>query len=158
MKRDRAWVLLPSDVRRSMRELMGANRPAMREDKQPSLLRSSPTESSQANAPSNYEKSQAAKTCAAYASGAARVRAAERPRAAHALAPPSRWRPRDAVFGKEDQTESGTMRIIVRALGIAVGGCLVALFLYIMLALPGMLSDRDRIVALTAMQRAPAQR
>ena len=50
------------------------------------------------------------------------------------------------------------MRIIVRALGIAVGGCLVALFLYIMLALPGALSDRDSIVALTAKQRAPAQR
>jgi hypothetical protein len=49
------------------------------------------------------------------------------------------------------------MRIIVRALGIAVGGCLVALFLDIMLALPGVLSDRDSIVALTAMQRAPAQ-
>jgi hypothetical protein len=64
---------------------------------------------------------------------------------------------RDAVFGKEDQKESGTMRIIVRALGIAVGGCLVALFLYIMLALPGILSDRDSIVALTPMQRAPAQ-
>ena len=44
------------------------------------------------------------------------------------------------------------MRIIVRALGIAVGGCLIALFLYIMLALPGVLSDRDSIVALTAMQ------
>jgi hypothetical protein len=28
------------------------------------------------------------------------------------------------------------MRIIVRALGIAVGGCLVALVLYVMLALP----------------------
>jgi len=50
------------------------------------------------------------------------------------------------------------MRIIVRALGIAAGGCLIALFLYIMLALPGVLSDRDSIVALTAMQRAPAQR
>jgi hypothetical protein len=50
------------------------------------------------------------------------------------------------------------MRIIVRALGIAVGGCLIALFLYIMLALPGVLSDRDSIVALTTMQRAPAQR
>ena len=36
--------------------------------------------------------------------------------------------------------------------------CLLALFLYIMLALPGVLSDRDSIVALTAMQRAPAQR
>ena len=45
------------------------------------------------------------------------------------------------------------MRIILRALGIAVGGCLIALFLYIMLALPGVLSDRDSIVALTAMQR-----
>ena len=102
-------------------------------------------------------KSQAANSCAAYASGAARVRAAERPRAGHALAPPSRLRRRDAVFGEEDQKESGTMRIIVRALGIAVGGCLIALFLYIMLALPGVLSDRDSIVALTAMQRAPAQ-
>ena len=49
------------------------------------------------------------------------------------------------------------MRIIVRALGIAVSGCLIAVFLYIMLALPGVLSDRDSIVALTAMQRAPAQ-
>jgi hypothetical protein len=50
------------------------------------------------------------------------------------------------------------MRIILRALGIAVGGCLVALFIYFMLALPGVLSDRDSIVALTTMQRAPAQR
>jgi hypothetical protein len=90
-------------------------------------------------------KSQAANACAAYASGAERVRAAERPRAAHALAPPSRLRPRDAVFGKEDQKESGTMRIIVRALGIAMGGCLIAVFVYIMLALSGVLSDRDSI-------------
>jgi hypothetical protein len=50
------------------------------------------------------------------------------------------------------------MRIIVRALGIAMGGCLVALFLYIVLALPGVVSDRDSIVALAAKQRAPAQR
>ena len=49
------------------------------------------------------------------------------------------------------------MRIITRALGITVGGCLLALFLYVMLALPGVLSDRDSIVALTTMQRAPAQ-
>jgi hypothetical protein len=49
------------------------------------------------------------------------------------------------------------MRIITRALGIAVGGFLSALFLYVMLALPGVLSDRDSIVALMAMQRAPAQ-
>jgi hypothetical protein len=105
-------------------------------------------------------KSQAANACAcaAYASGAARVRAAERPRAAHALAPPSRLRPQDAVFGKEDQKERGTMRIVIRALGIAMGGCLIALFLYVMLALPGVLSDRDSIVALTTLQRAPAQR
>jgi hypothetical protein len=95
------WVLLPSGALRSTRELAGANRPAVCKDKQPSLLRPSPTDSSHANAPSNYEKSQAANACAAYASGAARVRAAERPRAAHALAPPSRLRPRDAVFGKK---------------------------------------------------------
>ena len=50
------------------------------------------------------------------------------------------------------------MRIIVRVLGIAVGGCLLALFLYVMLSLPGVLSDRDSIVALTTLQRAPAQR
>jgi hypothetical protein len=50
------------------------------------------------------------------------------------------------------------MRIIIRALGIAVGGCLLALFLYVMLALPSVLSDRDSIVGLTTMQRAPAQR
>ena len=50
------------------------------------------------------------------------------------------------------------MRIMVRALGIAVGGCLIALFLYIMLALPGVLSDRDSIVTLMAVQTAPAQR
>jgi hypothetical protein len=106
VKSDRAWVRLQSGAQRSMRELTGTNRPAMCKDKQPRLLRSSPTESSQANAPSNYEKSQAAKTCAANASGAARVRAVERPRAAHALAPPSRMRPRDAVFGKEDQMET----------------------------------------------------
>ena len=45
------------------------------------------------------------------------------------------------------------MRINFRALGITVDGCLIALFLYVMLALPGVLSDRDSIVALTAMQR-----
>ena len=50
------------------------------------------------------------------------------------------------------------MRIIIRALGIAVGSCLFALFLYIILALPGVLSDQDSMVALTTMQRAPAQR
>jgi hypothetical protein len=50
------------------------------------------------------------------------------------------------------------MRTIVRALGITVSGSLIALFLYVMLALPGVLSDRDSIVALTAMQRASAQR
>jgi hypothetical protein len=50
------------------------------------------------------------------------------------------------------------MRMITRALGIAVGGCLIALFLYIMLALPGVLSDRDSIVALTPIQRAATQR
>jgi hypothetical protein len=50
------------------------------------------------------------------------------------------------------------MRTILRALGITVSGCLIALFLYIMLALPGVLSDRDSIAALTAMQRAPVQR
>jgi hypothetical protein len=49
------------------------------------------------------------------------------------------------------------MRIIVRVLGIAVGGCLIAVFLYLMLSLPGVLSDRDSIVALTATQRSPAQ-
>lgn len=41
---------------------------------------------------------------------------------------------------------------------IAVGGCLIARFLCIMLALPGVLSDRDSIVGLTTLQRAPAQR
>jgi hypothetical protein len=50
------------------------------------------------------------------------------------------------------------MRTIVRALGITVSSCLIALLLYIMLALPGVLSDRDSIVALTPMQRTPAQR
>ena len=42
------------------------------------------------------------------------------------------------------------MRMITRVLGIAAGGCLLALFLYLVLALPGVLSDRDSIVA-TAM-------
>jgi len=45
------------------------------------------------------------------------------------------------------------MRIIIRALGMAVGGCLLALFLYVMMALPGVLSDRDSVVALTTMHR-----
>jgi hypothetical protein len=65
---------------------------------------------------------------------------------------------REARSSEKDQKESGTMQIILRALGIAVGSCLFALFLYIMLALPGVLSDRDSIVALTTLQRAPAQR
>jgi hypothetical protein len=43
------------------------------------------------------------------------------------------------------------MRIIIRALGIAAGGCLLALFLYVMLALPGVLSDRNSVVPLTTM-------
>jgi hypothetical protein len=38
MKPDRAWVLLPLGASRSMPELTGANRPAMREDRQPSML------------------------------------------------------------------------------------------------------------------------
>jgi hypothetical protein len=38
---------------------------------------------------------------------------------------------------------------ITRALGITAGSCLLALFLYLMLALPGVLSDRDSIVAPT---------
>jgi hypothetical protein len=67
-------------------------------------------------------------------------------------------RPRDTVFGKEDQQESGTMRTTLRALGIAAGGCLIALFLYFTLALPDVLSDRDSIVALTPVQSAPAHR
>jgi hypothetical protein len=50
------------------------------------------------------------------------------------------------------------MRIILHALGITVGGCLIALFLCVMLALPGVLSDRDSIVALTTMQMTRAQR
>jgi hypothetical protein len=71
--------------------------------------------------------------------------------------------PRRRTCGREtrssgkNQEEIGTMRIIVRALGIAVGGCLIALFLYLMLSLAGVLSDRDSIVALTATQRSPAQ-
>jgi hypothetical protein len=67
-------------------------------------------------------------------------------------------RSRDVVFGKEDQKESGTMRTTLRALGIAAGGCLIALFLYLTLALPGVLSDRDSIVALTPVQSTPAYR
>jgi hypothetical protein len=43
------------------------------------------------------------------------------------------------------------MRIITRALGVAAGGCLLALFLYLVLALPGVLSDRDSIVVPTTM-------
>jgi hypothetical protein len=82
------------------------------------------------------------------------VRAAWRPRAAHALAPPSRWRLRDAVFGKEDQKEIGTMCIITRILGIAAGGCLLALFFYLILALPGVVSDRDSIIASATMHGA----
>ena len=50
------------------------------------------------------------------------------------------------------------MRIIIRALGTTVGDYLIALFLYVMLALPGVLADRDSIVALTTTQRVPAQR
>jgi hypothetical protein len=65
---------------------------------------------------------------------------------------------RETLPSGKDQKESDTMRTITRLLGIAVGSCLFALFLYIMLALPGVLSDRDSIVALTTPQRAPAQR
>ena len=43
------------------------------------------------------------------------------------------------------------MRIITGVLDIAAGGCLLALFLYLVLALPGVLSDRDSIVALATM-------
>ena len=46
------------------------------------------------------------------------------------------------------------MRIFMRALGIAAGACLLAVFLYLLLALPGVLSDRDSIVPLTTMQKA----
>jgi hypothetical protein len=40
---------------------------------------------------------------------------------------------------------------ITRALGITAGSCLFALFLYLMLALPGVLSDLDSIVAPTTV-------
>jgi hypothetical protein len=40
---------------------------------------------------------------------------------------------------------------IKRALGVTAGSCLLALFLYLMLALPGVLSDRDSIVAPTTV-------
>ncbi len=45
------------------------------------------------------------------------------------------------------------MRIIARVLGIATGGCLLVLFFYLVLALPGVLSDQDSIV--TRATRAP---
>jgi hypothetical protein len=41
--------------------------------------------------------------------------------------------------------------LITRALGITAGSCLLALFLYLLLALPGVLSDRDSIVAPTTV-------
>ena len=43
---------------------------------------------------------------------------------------------------------------ITRALGMTAGSCLLALFLYLMLALPGVLSDRDSIVAPTTVLEA----
>ena len=43
------------------------------------------------------------------------------------------------------------MRFITRALGVAAGGCLLALFVYLVLALPGVLSDQDSIVVSTRM-------
>ena len=46
------------------------------------------------------------------------------------------------------------MRTITRALGVAAGDCLLALFLYLVLALPGVLSDRDSIVARATMHGA----
>ena len=98
-------------------------------------------------------KSQAGKLSAACASGAARVQAAERPRAAHALAPPSRWRLGDAIFGKEDRKEIGLMRIIT-CVGIRAGGCLLVLFFYLVLARRGVFSDRDSALARAAMRGA----
>lgn len=47
---------------------------------------------------------------------------------------------------------------ITHALGIAAGSCLLALFLYLVLALPGVLSDRDSIVAPITVHWAQAQR
>jgi hypothetical protein len=152
MKRDRACVLLPSGALRSMRELTGA--------------------------PTGDVQGQAAKLAriVAYRIAArnrvieqreitsrelvCRIRILRRRSTSRGSAPccarpcpSSRLRPRDAVFGRADQKESGTMRINFRALGIAADGCMIALFLYVMLALPGVLSDRDSIVALTVMQR-----
>ena len=46
------------------------------------------------------------------------------------------------------------MRIITRVFGIAAGGCLLALFLYLVLALPGVLSDQDSIVATATLHGA----
>jgi hypothetical protein len=43
---------------------------------------------------------------------------------------------------------------ITRALGLTAGSCLLALFLYLVLALPGVLSDRDSIVAPIAVHWA----
>lgn len=48
------------------------------------------------------------------------------------------------------------MRIITRALCVAAGGCLLAPFLYLVLALPGVLSGRDSIVARATMHGAPS--
>ena len=46
------------------------------------------------------------------------------------------------------------MRFITRALGVAAGGFLLASFLYLVLALPGVLSDRDSIVATATLHGA----
>jgi hypothetical protein len=43
------------------------------------------------------------------------------------------------------------MRIVTRALCVAAGGYLLALFLQLTLALPGALSDRDSVVGPTTI-------
>jgi len=45
------------------------------------------------------------------------------------------------------------MRIITRALGIAAGSCLLALFFYLVLAPRGVPSDRDSDMTATTMRR-----
>jgi hypothetical protein len=141
-----------------MRELTRANRPAMREDKQAKLpLIVADGIAARKRTIEQRDIKSGERVC--------RIRIRRRKGAGRGAAP-CRARPCPIVaiaaarhgLREKGQKESSTMRIIVRVLGIALGGCLLALFLYIILALPGVLSDRDSFVALTTPQRAPAQR
>jgi hypothetical protein len=74
--------------------------------------------------------------------------------AGFALAPALLKRLPGWVFEINVLKEEGPMRTIIRTTGVAVASLLFALLVYGILALPGLISDRDSIASPTAAGRA----